>query len=83
MPKYFYKKIIVAICPEGGSWGCQRNVATLNCFQKPDVIEELKEPVGMEDRVVHGIMKAWSSLREGLVLMQPKSWDELLRQSLF
>ena len=33
-----------------------------------------KEPDSMEDRVVRAIMKAWSSLREGLVLMQLKIW---------
>ena len=44
---------------------------------------KLKEPASMEDRVVRAIMKAWSSLREGLVLMQPKTLDEQLRQPLF
>ena len=29
------------------------------------------------------IMRAWSSLREGLVLMQPKTMEEQLRQPLF
>ena len=33
-----------------------------------------KEPASTEDRVVRGIMKAWSILREGLVLMQLKIW---------
>ena len=33
--------------------------------------------------MVRAIMKAWSSLREGLVLMQPKTLDEQLRQPLF
>ena len=44
---------------------------------------KLKEPISTEDRVIHAIMKAWSRLREGLVLMQPKLLDERLRQSLF
>ena len=44
---------------------------------------KLKEPASMEDRVVCAIMKAWSSLREGLVLMQPKTLDEQRRQPLF
>ena len=33
--------------------------------------------------MVRAIMKAWSSLREGLVLMQPKTLDEQRRQPLF
>ena len=43
----------------------------------------LFSPALKEDRVVSAIMKAWSSLREGLVLMQPKMLDEQLRQPLF
>ena len=38
-----------------------------------------KEPDSMEDRVVRAIMKAWSSLREGLILMHVKMLDERLR----
>ena len=43
------------------------------------VVVKLKELVSMEDKVVHTIMKAWSSLRDVLVLMQPKMLYERLR----
>ena len=39
---------------------------------------KLNELTSTEDRVVHAIMKAWSSLREGLALMEPKMFDEQL-----
>ena len=35
-----------------------------------------KEPASMEDRVARAIMRTWSSVREGLVLMQPKTLEE-------
>ena len=38
----------------------------------------LREPTSMEDRVARTIMRAWSSLREGLVLLQPKRMEEQL-----
>ena len=44
---------------------------------------KLREPISMEGRVARTIMRAWSSLREGLVLIQPKTMDEQLRQLLF
>ena len=33
--------------------------------------------------MVHAIVKAWSSLRKGLVFTQPKMLEELLQQLLF
>ena len=42
----------------------------------------MKESTITHDRVVCAIMKAWSSLREGLVLMQPKMLDEQLQELL-
>ena len=44
---------------------------------------KLKELASTKDRVVRAIMKAWSSLREGLILMQPKTLDEQRQQPLF
>ena len=44
---------------------------------------KLKDPTSIEDRVARTIMRAWSSLREGLVLMQLKTMEEQLRQPLF
>ena len=44
---------------------------------------KLNEPTSMEDRMAPTIMKAWSSLREGLVLMQLKTLEEHLRQPQF
>ena len=44
---------------------------------------EVVEPASMEDMVARAIMKAWSSVREGLVLMQPKTLEEQLGQPLF
>ena len=44
---------------------------------------KFKETTSIEDRVARTIMKPWSSLREGLVLMQPKTMEEQLRQPLF
>ena len=37
----------------------------------------------MEDMVARAIMMAWSSVREGLVLMHPKTLEEQLGQPLF
>ena len=44
---------------------------------------EVVEPASMEDMVARAIMKAWSSVREGLVLMHPKTLKEQLQQPLF
>ena len=64
-------------CPRnGGPWK-----AKMWWLFSPDL--KMKKPTSMEDRVARAIMMAWSSVREGLVLMHPKTLEEQLRQPLF
>ena len=59
-------------CPRnGGPWKAKKW-----CSISPSL--NLREPTSMEDRVARTIMRAWSSLREGLVLMQSKTMEEQL-----
>ena len=75
--KVFLRDKAYLWCPKNGSpWK-----AKMWWLFSPGLMS--KELISIKDRVACVIMRASSSVREGLVLMQPKTLEEQLRQLMF